>query len=71
MTTVFFGFCGFAGDEVTSFYCFGVMNCIQYANRTRENFPVVENSAGSCFLKMQQMNGVADFLRALTLSLKQ
>ena len=50
---------GFAVDEVTSLYCFGVMNCIQYANRTRQNFPVVENSAGSCCLKMQQMAGVA------------
>ena len=27
-------------------YCFGVMNYIQYANRTRQNFSVVENSAG-------------------------
>ena len=50
---------GFASDEVTSLYCFGVMNCIQCANRTRQNVPVVENSAGSCYLKMQQMVGVA------------
>ena len=54
---------GFAGDEAKSLYCFGVMNCIQYANRTRQNFSVVENSSGSCCLKMQQMAGVADFLR--------
>ena len=26
--------------------------CIQYANRTRKKFAVVENSAGSCCLKM-------------------
>ena len=50
---------GFAGDEVTSLYCFGVMNCIQYANRTTQNVPVVENSAGSSCLKMQQMAGKA------------
>ena len=50
---------GFASDEVTSLHCFGVMNCIQCANRTRQNFAVVENSAGSCYLKMQQMAGVA------------
>ena len=40
-------------------YCFGIMNCIQYANRTRQNFPVVENSAGSGCLKMQPMSRVA------------
>ena len=44
---------------LTSLYYFGVMNCIQYANRTRQNFPVVENSAGSGCLKMQPMPGVA------------
>ena len=49
---------GFAG-EVTSLHCFDVMNYIQYANRTRQDFPVVENSAGYCCLKMQQMVGMA------------
>ena len=55
MTMVFFAF----WVEVTFLYCFGVVNCIQYASRTRKNFPVVENSAGSCYLKMQQIAGVA------------
>ena len=50
---------GFDGDEVTPLYCFGIMNCIQHANRTRQNFPVVENNSGSCYLKMKQMTGVA------------
>ena len=59
MTTGLIWFFGFADDEVTSLYCFGVMNCIQYANRTRQNFPVVENSADSCCLKMQEIAGVA------------
>ena len=49
----------FAGDEVISLDCFGVINCIQYANGTRQNFPVVENSAGSCYLILQQMAWVA------------
>ena len=31
MTTGLIWFFGFADDEVTSLYCFGVMNCIQYA----------------------------------------
>ena len=50
---------GFAGGEVKSLYCFRIMNCMQYANRTRQKISVVENSAGSCCLKMQQMAGVA------------
>ena len=55
---------GFAGEEVTSLHCFGIINCIQYAYRTRQNFPVVEDSAGSGCLKMQQMSGGGfDFLR--------
>ena len=44
---------------LTSLYCFGIMNYIQYANRTRQNFPDVENSAGSGWLKRQPMSWVA------------
>ena len=45
--------------EVTSPHCFDVMNCIQYANRTRPDFSVVENNAVYFCLKMQHMAGVA------------
>ena len=50
---------GLLVTKVTSLYCFGVMNCVQYANRARQSFPVIENSAGSCCLKIWHMAGVA------------
>ena len=32
------------------------MNCTQYANRSRQDFPGAENIAGSCCLKMHQIS---------------
>ena len=47
----------------TSLYCFGVVNCIQYANRTRQNFPVVEQCWFLLLKNAANGWGGSDFLR--------